>query len=147
MPKNPFVASKSRKKKKSKKIVQKFNENTIVPNKPFCPRNMVRYDDVPGYDVMWTCKICLRCLLSENAVYEHLAECKKSTYELNSDTHPKVNFNDGEVRQYICKYCDQVFSRMVTLTKHEEQHEISASSPDGESDSDKFLLNIKTSNN
>lgn len=76
MPKNPFVTLKGRRKKKylpSKPVV--------VPDKvkPYCPRSMVRYDNVPVVNTMWACKHCLKCLLSENAVKDHIIPCKIET--------------------------------------------------------------------
>ncbi|XP_050436915.1 uncharacterized protein LOC126843417 [Adelges cooleyi] len=150
MPKNPFVTSKSRKKKKSRKNVHNPEAlDEAQKPKTLCPRSMVRYANVSGYEAIWTCKICLTTLLSENAVQQHLLKCKKTFEVLESETVEKNsqvtnNVSEYDARQYICRYCDQVFSRMVTLNKHEEQHELSNSSPEYESDIDnKVVWRIK----
>jgi len=60
MPKNPFVNCKLRKWRKIRGPVPRPQE------KLFCPRTMVRYDNLPsGYNTIWICKMCLIFLLSE----------------------------------------------------------------------------------
>lgn len=68
-PKNPFVNCKSRKKRKMKVIAQK-------QPKTYCPRSMVRYDDSPNeYKTIFVCKMCMTCVLDENAVPAHIKRC------------------------------------------------------------------------
>jgi len=70
MSKNPFVNCKSRKRRKNRVPIPKPSD------KLFCPRTMVRYDNSPsGYSPIWACKMCLSCLLSEEAVKKHLIKC------------------------------------------------------------------------
>lgn len=72
MPKNPFVNCKSRKRRKKRVIVRQ------VP-KGYCPRTMVRYDDSPNeYKTMFVCKMCMTCVLSENALNAHIIRCKEA---------------------------------------------------------------------
>lgn len=68
--KNPFVNSKS-KKRKSKKIIK--------PVKPYCPASMVRYEgSISGYQTIWLCTICLVYCLTDNAATQHSSKCRKS---------------------------------------------------------------------
>jgi len=70
MSKNPFVNCKSRKRRKMRVMLPKPQE------KLFCPRTMVRYDNSPNdYGTVWVCKMCLKCVLSEEAVKQHLINC------------------------------------------------------------------------
>ncbi|XP_001952185.1 uncharacterized protein LOC100165823 [Acyrthosiphon pisum] len=123
MSKNPFVNCKSRKRRK-------IRVPTIKPKeKLFCPRTMVRYDKTPGdYPTKWVCKMCLKCVLSEAAVTNHLTTCSGQS---NRAIPPKQTKKNEETH-YICQYCDKKFSRRVTLKKHLEQHEKSSSSLDSE---------------
>lgn len=80
-----------------------------VQRKPYCPPNIVRYDnhDRNDYKTLWTCQICCRCMLSENAVRNHRRLCKKSTLinnafnEMNSNV-PEVQPPIPVVMYYIC---------------------------------------------
>jgi len=66
MAKNPFVNSKSRKRRRGRAPKNPPKE------KLFCPRTMIRYDNAPDeYPTKWVCKICLKCILSEAAVVKH----------------------------------------------------------------------------
>lgn len=70
MSKNPFVNCKSRKRRKQRVVVPKPQK------KAYCPRTMVRYDDSPNlYSTLWVCKMCLKVILSEEAVTQHLTIC------------------------------------------------------------------------
>ncbi|XP_060866404.1 zinc finger and SCAN domain-containing protein 10-like [Metopolophium dirhodum] len=123
MSKNPFVNCKSRKRRK-------IRVPSIKPKeKLFCPRTMVRYDGSHSdYPTKWICKMCLKCILSEEAVTSHLTNCSGQS---NRAIPPKVTKKNEDTR-YICEYCNKVFSRRVTLKKHLEQHEKSSSSLDSE---------------
>ncbi|CAI6365609.1 unnamed protein product [Macrosiphum euphorbiae] len=124
MPKNPFVNCKSRKRRKIRRVP------TITPKeKLFCPRTMVRYDGSHSdYPTKWVCKMCLKVVLSEEAVKNHLNNCSGQS---NRAIPPKQT-NKIEDTQYICEYCNKVFSRRVTLKKHLEEHEKSSSSLESE---------------
>lgn len=70
MPKNPFVNCKSRKRRKIRVVVPK------PAKKLYCPRTMVRYDNVPNeYGTVFMCKMCFTCVLRENAVDAHVIRC------------------------------------------------------------------------
>jgi len=98
--------------------------------KLFCPRTMVRYDDTPNeYKTIFVCKMCLTCVLSEDAVKPHIMRCN----EANKKVIPVKN---DEESRYICEFCNRVFSRKVALKKHKEQHETAT---DLESD-DEFVF-------
>jgi len=74
MSKNPFVNCKSRKRRKVRAPIVKPKE------KLFCPRTMVRYDNCPtAFSTIWVCKMCLRSMLSEDAVNNHLITCNALT--------------------------------------------------------------------
>ncbi|XP_060858583.1 uncharacterized protein LOC132935956 [Metopolophium dirhodum] len=136
MAKNPFMTCKSRKRRK----------NRVPPTAPveklFCPRTMVRYDGSHSdYPTKWICKMCLKVLLSEAAVNNHLTNCLGQTRQ--SNPAPPNN----ESTPYICKYCEKVFSRGVTLKRHLEDHEQSSSRLDSELSDNEFeykVKNIKT---
>lgn len=67
MSKNPFVNCKSRKRRK---------KNVVIKQNPrgYCPQSMIRYDgSVLG--TVWLCKMCLTCILTEEAVRTHLSKC------------------------------------------------------------------------
>lgn len=71
MSKNPFVNCKSRKRRKVRYVKPK-QDNV------FCPRTMVRYTNSPNeYKTVWICKMCMTCILSEEAVNRHINDCKE----------------------------------------------------------------------
>ncbi|XP_022164463.1 zinc finger protein MSN4-like [Myzus persicae] len=121
MSKNPFVC-KTRRRKKAKTTPTPI----VKPKeKAFCPRSMVRYEGSPNdYSTKWVCKMCLKCLLSEAAVLNHVASCTSSS----RPQLPAVLTNNNEDTRYICEFCNKIFSRRVTLKKHLEEHEKSSSS-------------------
>lgn len=70
-PKNPFVNRKSRKYGKKRVVVLK-------EPKPYCPSTMVRYDNSPNeYSTVFVCKMCMACVLSENALKSHIIRCRE----------------------------------------------------------------------
>ncbi|CAI6371710.1 unnamed protein product [Macrosiphum euphorbiae] len=92
-----------------------------MPNHPkkklFCPPTMVRYDcDKLDYPTRWVCKICLRMLLSEEAVANHLNNCRKKPRQSNQA--PPIPTKKNEDASYICDYCGMVLLRRVKLKKH-----------------------------
>ncbi|KAF0763308.1 C2H2-type domain-containing protein [Aphis craccivora] len=114
MSKNPFVNCKSRKRRKIRIPVPRPQV------KLFCPRSMVRYDNSPsGYNTIWACKMCLLCLLSEDAVRNHLINCNDSIKKIPSNPPTKKN---DDIYHYICDTCNKIFSRHVILKKHLEEH-------------------------
>lgn len=75
MSKNPFVNCRSRRRRRTTK-----NPINKPKEKLFCPRSMVRYDNSPNeYSTKWVCKMCLKCILSEAAVVNHLTNCSAMT--------------------------------------------------------------------
>lgn len=81
MPKIPFVNCKSRKRKRTKVVVKS-------EPKRYCPRSMIRYDDAPNeYKTMFICKICLTCVLCEDALNSHIIRCNDEFTE--TETVPK----------------------------------------------------------
>lgn len=72
MSKNPFVNCKSRKRRK---------KNVIVKQSPrgYCPQSMIRYDGTPLLGTVWLCKMCLSCILSEDAARTHVSKCNVLT--------------------------------------------------------------------
>ncbi|XP_025206803.1 uncharacterized protein LOC112602761 [Melanaphis sacchari] len=138
MPKNPFVNCKSRKRRKARAPISKPKE------KLFCPRTMVRYDNSPSdYGTIWVCKMCLVCMLSEDAVKKHLTNCNA----LSKKDKPAPATKKNEDIHYICETCKKIFSRRVTLKKHLEEHEKSSSSNDSElSDYDADPFNVENIN-
>jgi len=115
MPKNPFVNCKSRKRRKIRGPVPRPQE------KLFCPRTMVRYDNSPSeYSTLWACKMCLKCLLNEDAVRNHLINCNDLTKKITSNPPTKKK---DDIQHYVCDTCNKVFSRHVVLKKHLELHE------------------------
>lgn len=124
MSKNPFVNCKSRKRRKARGPIPRPQE------KLFCPRTMVRYDNSPsGYSPIWACKMCMRCLLSEDAVNNHLINCNTST---KKDKSSNQQTKKNEDVHYTCDTCQKVFSRRVTLKKHLETHNNSSSGLESE---------------
>ncbi|CAI6352330.1 unnamed protein product [Macrosiphum euphorbiae] len=112
-----------RKKKKIRAPVDEPKE------KLFCPRTMVRYDGSHSdYPTKWICKMCLKVILSEEAVKNHLIKC---SIQCNR-AMPPPQMKKNEVTQYICGYCEKVFQRRVALKKHIESHENSSSSLESE---------------
>jgi len=82
-PKHPFMDCKSRKQRK------KSIPTTKPKEKLFCPRTMIRYDGSHGdYPTKWVCKMCLKMLLSQEAVTNHLANCSGQTRQ-SSQAPPK----------------------------------------------------------
>lgn len=83
MSKNPFVNCKSRKRRKPRPL------NPIVKDdKRFCPRTFVRYDNtLTGFSSIWTCKMCLTCVLNENAVAPHIVKCNAHFAALVEKSH------------------------------------------------------------
>ncbi|CAI6371801.1 unnamed protein product [Macrosiphum euphorbiae] len=94
-----------------------------------CPLTMVRYYcDILDYPTtyIWVCKICLRMILSEEAVSNHLNNCSKKHRQSNQA--PPIPTKKNEDLSYICEYCGRVFSRRVKLKKHHiDVHEKSSS--------------------
>ncbi|CAI6348371.1 unnamed protein product [Macrosiphum euphorbiae] len=90
---------------------------------------MVRYDGSHSdYPTQWACKMCLKFILSEEAVKNHLITC---SIQCNR-AMPPPQMKKNEVTQYICGYCEKVFQRRVALKKHIESHENSSSSLESE---------------
>lgn len=88
MSKNPFVNCKSRKKRRKPRAV------IAKPNKGFCPRTMVRYDDSPNeYKITWVCKMCFKFLLSEEAVHNHLKVCNTKSFNKPVPAPKRLYFN------------------------------------------------------
>jgi len=84
MSKNPFVNCKSRRRRRVKVPINKPKE------KLFCPRTMVRYDNSPNeYSTKWVCKICLKCILSEAAVVNHLTTTCSALADQDLPSPPK----------------------------------------------------------
>ena len=62
----------------------KRRQNRATPAKPkqrlFCPRTIVRYDGSHAdYPTKCVCKMCLKVLLSEQAVRNHPVKCIEQT--------------------------------------------------------------------
>lgn len=65
---HPFMDCKSRKRRK--------RNNNKPKNQGYCPQTMIKYDKSPSVPKpVWVCKLCLRCLMSENAVRKHILTC------------------------------------------------------------------------
>ncbi|XP_003241349.1 zinc finger protein ZIC 3 [Acyrthosiphon pisum] len=99
-------------------------ENIIPPiaprERPYCPRTMVRYDkSLEPYPTKWVCRMCLKMLLSKEAVKNHLINCNARSSQNQANQAPPSNKDTP----YICKYCDKVFSRRLPLKRHLEVHE------------------------
>lgn len=84
MPKNPFVNCKRRKRKTSKVVVPKVIPKVEPGTLTYCPRSMVKYQNVPEFGTVWVCKTCRTCLLSGHLVVSHVAECKRE-YNMKRD--------------------------------------------------------------
>lgn len=86
MARQPFMDCKSRKRRKRKMYC-------IKPKyQGYCPHSMVRYDNSVNIPTpVWVCKLCLKCLLSEKAVHDHLLICttKKQKQPEPSSTFDK----------------------------------------------------------
>ncbi|KAL4141825.1 hypothetical protein QTP88_004382 [Uroleucon formosanum] len=129
MSKNPFVNCKSRKRRKARIPIAQPKE------KLFCPRTMVRYDGShDDYPTKWVCKMCLKCILNEEAVTKHLTNCSGK-----AAAPPPQQTKKNEDTRYICEFCNKVFSRRVTLKKHLEEHEKSSSGADSELSDDEVV--------
>ncbi|VVC33866.1 Zinc finger C2H2-type,SET domain [Cinara cedri] len=133
--KNPFLKTGKRKRRNRKKT-----ENTTKPDdKPFCPRLMVRYDQSEnstiGYKVIWVCKMCMKCILHEDAVLTHLQRCKIQ-FKNRTTFYEPIKSAEVKNTRYVCRLCDGVFSRKVTLLKHIEKHENNSDSELYESESE-----------
>ncbi|XP_003245237.1 uncharacterized protein LOC100571294 [Acyrthosiphon pisum] len=137
MAKNPFMNCKSRKRRKAR------NPPPAPKEKLYCPRTMVRYDkSFKDYPTKWVCKMCLKILLSENAVKNHLTNC--NAHSRQPEPAPPI----VEDTPYICKYCDKVFSRGVTLKRHLEYHERSCVDSElSDNEVEHKLRNMKTERN
>jgi len=49
---------------------------------PYCPSTIVRYDNsLNGYSILWVCRMCLKCLLSREAVEEYIINCNTQTQQ------------------------------------------------------------------
>lgn len=84
MPKNSFTKGKSRKQRKTQDSVPKPKW------KLFCPHTVVRYDSTQtGFDTIWVCKMCIKCLLSEKAVRTHVIKCNTKTTKMEPKPRPK----------------------------------------------------------
>ncbi|CAH1733317.1 uncharacterized protein LOC126551735 [Aphis gossypii] len=115
MSKNPLMNCKSRKQRKNTGPILEPKE------KLFCPRTMVRYDNTKTvYSTVWSCKMCLKILLSEEAARSHVINCNDKKQKL---LKPKQEPKDDVVLPYICSTCNKVFSRSVALKRHVEVHQ------------------------
>ncbi|XP_026811485.1 uncharacterized protein LOC113552767 [Rhopalosiphum maidis] len=128
MSKNPFVNCESHEQKKIKGPIVEPKE------KLFCPPTIVRLGNEQfEFNSMWFYKTCLKSLLSEDAVNNHLTIC--NTLSKRDEANPPTKKNEDT--HYICETCKKVFARRVTLKKHLEVHEKSSSSIDSEESNDK----------
>lgn len=60
----------------SKNERRKSNTPASKPKeKRYCPRSCVRYDNTLYYPTAWICRICKKCLLSEDACRKHVKIC------------------------------------------------------------------------
>lgn len=62
----------------------KQRKTRVGVNRPdlklFSLMNIVCLDNSPSdFKTMWFCKICMKCLLSESAVFSHIGNCKEGT--------------------------------------------------------------------
>jgi len=117
MSKNPFIDCKSRKRRKPRVMP------ISVPKekRPFCPRTMVRYDEcISEYKTAWVCKMCLKVVLNVNAIPLHIENCATSVNKMLKSEIPDKSITEDP--KYVCDTCNKVFSRKVTLKKHQEVH-------------------------
>jgi len=55
---------------------------------PYCPSTMMRHENShEEYSTLWFCRMCLKCLLSREAVEEHIINCNTQTQQ-ESPTPP-----------------------------------------------------------
>jgi transposase-like protein len=107
--------------------------------RPFCPRTMVRYDNcVTEYTTTWVCKMCLKVVLNAEAIPIHIENCVSGVNKMLKSEVPDKSITEDS--KYICDTCNRVFSRKVTLKKHQEMHNSKFSSDFGLGESDDEMI-------
>ncbi|KAJ8896419.1 hypothetical protein PR048_001763 [Dryococelus australis] len=73
---------------------------------------------IPGSCSIYTCQICDRCFVSEEAARKHTCNNSMEMWP------PSMQMQSGQAdaREYTCEHCNKTFTRYVSLLAHQESH-------------------------